>query len=59
MKKNRSERASGRERDWGRTLRKQEKGEKKGFKRLRIKKKGLFRERRGVECGGEEKRVEG
>lgn len=33
--------------------------EKAGCKRLRIKKRGLLRERRGVECGGEEIRVEG
>lgn len=40
-------------------MRKQEKREKTGFKRLKIQKKGLLRERRGVECGGEETRVEG
>lgn len=36
-----------------------DKREKTGHKRLRIKKRGLLRERRGVECGGEEIRVEG
>lgn len=34
-------------------------GENKGRKRLRIKKRGLLREQRGVERGGEEIRVEG
>lgn len=34
-------------------------GENRAQKRLRIKKRGLFRERRGVECGGEEIKVEG
>lgn len=35
------------------------KRQKAGRKRLRIKKRGLLRERRGVECGGEGIRVEG